>query len=97
MRGESLMPCSPRKARLLLKQKKAKIIDYKPFTIHLLYATGETTPKVDMGIELGTKDIEDNYITIPGKAYKQVSFKHIKCAEHQNNWQFISHLFPYGA
>jgi hypothetical protein len=43
------------------------------------------------------KDIEDNYITIPGKTYKQVSFKHIKCVEHQNNWQFISHLSPYGA
>jgi hypothetical protein len=43
------------------------------------------------------KDIEDNYITIPGKSYKQVSFKHIKRVAHQNNWQFISHLVPYGA
>jgi hypothetical protein len=43
------------------------------------------------------KDIDDNYITIQGKSYKQVSFKHIKRIEHQNNWQFISHLAPYGA
>ena len=35
------MPCSPRKARILLKQQKAKIVDYEPFTIQLCYATGE--------------------------------------------------------
>jgi len=29
---ENLMPCKPSKARKLLKQKKAKIISYKPFT-----------------------------------------------------------------
>ncbi|MBP3040353.1 RRXRR domain-containing protein, partial [Bacillaceae bacterium Marseille-Q3522] len=34
-RGEPLMPCSPRKARLLLKNKQAKIIGYQPFTIQL--------------------------------------------------------------
>ena len=26
--GEALMPCKPRKARLLLKEKKAKIVSY---------------------------------------------------------------------
>ena len=35
-RGEALMPCSQRKARLLLKEGKAKIIGYKPFTIQLV-------------------------------------------------------------
>lgn len=30
--GEPLMPCSPRKARLLLKQKKACVIKRTPFT-----------------------------------------------------------------
>ena len=37
--GENLMPCKPSKARKLLKQKKAKIISYKPFTIQLLYGS----------------------------------------------------------
>lgn len=41
MRGQALMPCSQRKARILLKQKKAKIVSYKPFTIQFYYATGE--------------------------------------------------------
>lgn len=38
------------------------------------------------------KDIKNNYITIPGKTYKQVSFKHLEFISHNNNWQFISHL-----
>ena len=42
MRGEPLMPCSQRKARILLKQNKAKIYKYNPFTIQLTIATGET-------------------------------------------------------
>ena len=38
------------------------------------------------------KDIENSYITIPDKTYKQVSFKHLEFICHNNNWQFISHL-----
>ena len=38
------------------------------------------------------KDIEGNYITVPDKTYKQVSFKHLEFICHNNNWQFISRL-----
>ena len=51
------MPCSQRKARLLLKQKKAKIVDYKPFTIQLCYATGEAKQEVTIGIDEGARHI----------------------------------------
>ena len=34
-----LMPCTPRKARLLLRDKKAKVIKKYPFTIQMLYGT----------------------------------------------------------
>ena len=51
------MPCSQRKARLLLKEGKAKIIGYKPFTIQLLQATGETTQEVHLGVDTGAKYI----------------------------------------
>lgn len=57
MRGESLMPCSQRKARLLLKEGKAKIIGYKPFTIQLLSPTGESTQDVHIGVDTGAKHI----------------------------------------
>jgi len=34
--GENLMPCKPSKSRKLLKQNKAKIVNYEPFTIFLI-------------------------------------------------------------
>ena len=51
------MPCSQRKARLLLKQKKAKIVGYKPFTIQLRYATGEAKQEVIVGIDEGARHV----------------------------------------
>ncbi|MGG2065717.1 RNA-guided endonuclease IscB [Bacillus sp. S14(2024)] len=57
VRGEPLMPCSPRKARLLLKQGKATIIGYTPFTIQLQYATGEAVQPVTIGVDSGAKHI----------------------------------------
>ena len=55
--GEALMPCSERKARLLLRDKKAKIIDYKPFTIQLLYGSYGYKQPTAIGIDLGAKHI----------------------------------------
>ncbi|MCE3023177.1 RRXRR domain-containing protein, partial [Staphylococcus pasteuri] len=51
--GESLMPCKPRKARLLLKQKKAKIVRYQPFTIQLKYGSSGYKQPINVGIDLG--------------------------------------------
>ncbi|HZK00053.1 MAG TPA: hypothetical protein VFC79_08600, partial [Tissierellaceae bacterium] len=36
------------------------------------------------------KDINDKYITIPNKTYKQVGYKNLEFISHNNNWQFIS-------
>lgn len=57
MQGQALMPCSQRKARILLRQKKAKIVDYKPFTIQLTIATGEAKQEVTIGIDEGARYI----------------------------------------
>lgn len=54
-RGEALDTCSPREARILRKQKKAKVYAYKPYTIQMLIATGETTHEHDLGVDLGAK------------------------------------------
>ncbi|WP_106497316.1 RNA-guided endonuclease IscB [Lentibacillus sp. Marseille-P4043] len=53
--GKPLMPCKPRKARLLLKEKKAKIVSRNPFGIQLLYETNSYTQEVKIGIDLGAK------------------------------------------
>jgi hypothetical protein len=57
MRGKPLMPCTQRKARLLLKEGKAKIHRYDPFTIQLTYATGETKQDCHIGVDTGSKHI----------------------------------------
>ena len=57
MRGQALMPCSPKKARILLKQKKAKVVDYRPFTIQLRYPTGEAKQEIIIGVDQGAKYI----------------------------------------
>lgn len=51
------MPTTPRKARKLLETGRAKIINYKPFTIQLLYPTGETKQEITVGVDLGAKHI----------------------------------------
>ena len=55
--GEALMPCSQRKARLLLKQKKAKIVSYKPFAIQLLYGSYGYKQEIEVNVDLGAKHI----------------------------------------
>lgn len=57
MRGKPLMPCTQRKARILLKEDKAIIYKYNPFTIQLTYATGETKQDCHIGIDTGSKHI----------------------------------------
>jgi len=49
------MPCTPRKARLLLKTNKAKVVNRTPFTIRLTTATGETKQDITLGVDPGSK------------------------------------------
>lgn len=55
--GKPLMPCSPRKARILLKEGKARVIKREPFTIQLLYGSSGYKQKVNLGVDAGSKHI----------------------------------------
>lgn len=55
--GKPLMPCKPVKARILLKQKKAKVTKREPFTIQLLYGSSGYTQDVALGVDAGSKYI----------------------------------------
>lgn len=55
--GKPLMPCKPVKARILLKQKKAKVIKREPFTIQLLYGSSGYTQDIALGVDAGSKHI----------------------------------------
>ena len=49
-----LMPCTPAKARKLLRADKAKIIAYRPFTIQLTWRCEEQVQPVICGIDKGS-------------------------------------------
>lgn len=55
--GKPLMPTTNVKARLLLKQGKAKVKTVKPFTIQLLYKTTNYTQPITLGIDSGYLNI----------------------------------------
>ena len=55
--GQPLMPCQPRKARLLLKAGKAKVVKMVPFTLQLLYGSSGFKQEVSLGIDAGTRHI----------------------------------------
>jgi len=47
------MPTNPAKARILLKKKKAKVVNRTPFTIQLQYQTEERTQPITIGCDDG--------------------------------------------
>jgi len=63
MRGKPLMPTSSSKARRLLKSGKAKVVKRFPFTIQLLYATGECKQEIVLGVDTGYKNIGLSCVT----------------------------------
>lgn len=63
------MPCSPARARILLKQKKAMVRRRTPFTIQLTIATGETKQPVTLGVDCGYKHVGLSASTAKAEVY----------------------------
>lgn len=61
--GKQLMPCTPAKAKHLLKARKAKCIRNTPFTIKLLWDCEENVQEVIAGMDTGSKTIGCAVIT----------------------------------
>ena len=68
--GNPLMPCKEAKARKLLKQNKAIIAKYEPFTIQLTFECENQTQKVSLGVDAGSK-----HIGISATTEKQVLYE----------------------
>ena len=52
-----LMPCTEAKARHLLEEQKAVIVNYTPFTIRLNFVVDDITEPVTLGVDAGYKSI----------------------------------------
>ena len=57
MRGQVLVPCSPPKARKLLRAGKAVPVRRTPFVIQLTVPTGETKQPITLGVDAGYKHV----------------------------------------
>lgn len=57
IKGEPLMPCKPAKARKLLRDNKAKVINRTPFTIKLMFECENQVQEVTLGVDTGSKTI----------------------------------------
>ena len=57
LNGVPLMPCQPVVARLLLKDKRAKVVKRCPFTIQLLQPSEEYQQPMTLGIDTGSAKI----------------------------------------
>ncbi len=55
--GKPLMPCKPRKARVLLQSGKATVIKRTPFTIQLKYGSSGYKQPVSLGMDAGSKHV----------------------------------------
>lgn len=68
-KGDPLMPCSPRKAKMLLKECKAKVVKRSPFTIQLTTSTGEAKQDIALGVDCGY-----SHVGLAGVSRKQELF-----------------------
>jgi len=68
-KGKPLMPCSPRKARLLLKQNKAKVVKRTPFTIQFTIPTRSYTQAVTLGVDSGYLNVGLSAVTDKEELY----------------------------
>ena len=68
--GNPLMPCKEAKTRKLLKQNKAIIAKYEPFTIQLTFECENQTQEISLGVDAGSK-----HIGISATTEKQVLYE----------------------
>lgn len=69
-KGKALMPCKPQKARKLLKNNKAKVVNRTPFTIQLLYGSSGYKQQINLGVDAGSR-----YIGLSATTKKKELFK----------------------
>ena len=61
--GNPLMPCSVRKARLLLEKKKAIVVKRFPFTIKLVFGSSGYKQEIKLGVDSGYENIGFSAVT----------------------------------
>ena len=71
--GEALMPCSPRKAKLLLRDGKANVIKRNPFTIQLKHGATGYKQDLTLGVDTGHSEVGISVISETKEVFSAVA------------------------
>ena len=73
--NKPLMPCSPRVAKLLLRNGKATVAQRTPFTIKLLFGSSGYKQDVTLGVDAGSKTIGLSATLVPSSNGRTAELK----------------------
>lgn len=66
------MPCSPRKARILLKNEKAEVVSRSPFTIRLKFGSSGYKQDITLGVDTGHSEVGISAVSASKEVYSVV-------------------------
>ena len=71
--GEALMPCKPRKAKILLREEKAKVLKRNPFTIQLKYGSSGYRQGLTLGVDTGHTEVGISVVSETKEVFSAVA------------------------
>lgn len=71
--GEALMPCSPRKAKILLREDKAKVIKRNPFAIQLKHGSTGYKQDLTLGVDTGHSEVGVSVVSETKEVFSAVA------------------------
>jgi hypothetical protein len=73
MHGETLMPCKPRKAKVLLREGKAKVVKRNPFTIQLKHGSTGYKQALTLGVDTGHSEVGISVVSATKEVFSAVA------------------------
>ena len=71
--GEALMPCKPRKAKILLREGKAKVVKRNPFTIQLKHGSTGYKQDLTLGVDTGHREVGISVVSETKEVFSAVA------------------------
>ena len=71
--GEVLMPCKPRKAKILLREGKATVVKRNPFTIQLKHGSTGYKQDLTLGVDTGHNEVGISVVSATKEVFSAVA------------------------
>jgi hypothetical protein len=71
--GEALMPCKPRKAKILLREGKASVVKRMPFTIQLKHGSTGYKQELTLGVDTGHSEVGISVVSKTKEVFSAVA------------------------